>query len=238
MSLSMCGTLIDLTLVSRAALTAQIVLVQSQLLRATAKFHRSKRYNCLANMVSDAVYRKCITLNRHLDMYPDAVRYRESTGATETDLARSTDEQDKLEFIKQSINYWKSNARREPPSVFNETEIYHTSKGDTTRPIGNPDLVDRADKHEKEVAEQKRPQEEEARQLAQAVDVSTENFPPLPGAQVDKMDTTSDSQVEVAQNVRESGGEDSEDDGDLRGNVVVEDDDDAASNQDEQDFDM
>lgn len=50
-----------------------IVLCQKKLLQSTVKPARGKRYNCLANMASDAEFRKCVAVNRQLDMDPDAL---------------------------------------------------------------------------------------------------------------------------------------------------------------------
>ena len=165
-----------------------IVLCQTGLLRSTAKFARGKRYNCLVNMVSDAANRKCLAVNRQLDMHPDAVHYRESAGVTDAELARREDEQENPDFVKQCIGYWKSSCRRKQPSAFNKPDIYHTSKGDTTRPIGNRELAARADKHDKEVAEKKKLPEEEDGQLDPALRAYESEYPPLPGAKGDEMD--------------------------------------------------
>ena len=165
-----------------------IVLCQTGLLRSTAKFARGKRYNCLVNMVSDAANRKCLAVNRQLDMHPDAVHYRESAGVTDAELAQQEDEQENPDFVKQCIGYWKSSCRRKQPSAFNKPDIYHTSKGDTTRPIGNRELAARADKHDKEVAEKKRLQKEEDGRLNPAVRAYQAEYPSLPRAKSDDMD--------------------------------------------------
>ena len=61
-----------------------------------------------------------------------------------------------------------------------------------------------ADKHDKEVAEQKRLQEEEDRQLARAVYESEMEYPPLPGAKGDKMDIIGEDQVNGGQSESEN----------------------------------
>lgn len=228
------------------------VLCQTSLLHATLKLSRGKKYNCLANMVNDADNRKCVTLNTQLDMHPDAVRYRQSTSEANMEQSRREKERETLEFIKQGKHYWRVNSHKEQPTGFEKTDVYHNSKGRTTRPIGNPALVAQADQHDREVeerrreeAERRRVQEEADRQLAQAVHNSLE-YPQLPkAAKVDTMDTTSDSQVAGAEDVRGDVAEDAEDvedDGEfLRHNLVLEkddDEDDARSDQGEQEFDM
>lgn len=134
-----------------------IVLCQKNLLHATIKVDRGKRYNCLANMVADAEQRRCVVVHRQIDMHPDAVSARQWTGAVDMEQARKADEEAKSDFIQRSRRFWHKVRKEQDPTNFKEPELYHTSKGVTTRPIGNPDLAARADKYDKEVAEQKRP---------------------------------------------------------------------------------
>ena len=60
----------------------------------------------------------------------------------------------------------------------------------------NPDAAAQADKHDKDVTEQERLQEEKDRQLAQGMHNSEEEYPSLPGTDDDKMGTTIEDQAE------------------------------------------
>ena len=175
-----------------------IVLCQKNLLHGTIKAPRGKKYNCLANMVADAEYRRCVVMHEQLDMHPDAVRFRQSTGTADMKQARKADEQARFGFIQQSRNFWKYNRKDHAP-ISKKPDVYHASKGITTRPIGNPELAARADKYDEEVAEQKRLQEEEDHQLAQTVHEYEVEYPPLPGAKADEMDIASEDQAEGGQ---------------------------------------
>ncbi len=215
-----------------------IVLCQKNLLHATIKVPRGKRYNCLANMVADAEQRRCVVMDTQLDMHHDAVSVRQSTGAADMEQARKADEQAKSAFIQRSKEFWKTRPK-EQPLPFVKPVVYHTSKGETTRPIGNPDLVAQADKHDKDIAERKRLQEEEDHQLAQAMHEYEVEYPPLPGAKVDKMDITSEDQVEGRQVESGDMTEDDEDGGVLVQNALADEDmSDGESHCGGQDFDM
>ena len=171
------------------SIDSTIVLCQKNLLHATIKASPGKRYNCPANMVVvDAEQRRCVAMHTQLDKPSDAVSARQSTGAADMEQAQKADEQAKSAFIQQSRRFWQHARMEQTPTSFRGPELYHTSKGVTTRPIGNRDLAAQADKHDKEVAELKRVQEEEDGQLALAVDAYEVEYAPLPGAKGDRMD--------------------------------------------------
>ena len=171
------------------SIDSTIVLCQTNVLHATIKAPRGKRYNCPANMVVvDAEQRRCVAMHTQLDKHPNAVSARQSTGAADMEQARKADEQAKSAFIQQSRRFWQHARTEQTPRSFRGPELYHTSKGVTTRPIGNRDLAAQADKHDKEVVEQKRLQEVEDGQLALAVDAYEVEYPLLPGAKGDRMD--------------------------------------------------
>ena len=68
----------QLDVVLTRGIDSTIVLGQKNLLHATIKAPRGKRYNCLANIVVDAEQRRCVVVHRQLDMHPDAVSARQS----------------------------------------------------------------------------------------------------------------------------------------------------------------
>ena len=133
-----------------------IVLCQRKLLQSTLKPGRGKRYNCLANMATDAEFRKCVTVHKQLDMHPDAVKARQAIYEESLAMAQKEVDNEKLEFIHHARQFWKTNLQDKPrPLPVDKPDVYHTSRGVTTRPIGNPDLVIQADKHYKDVAKRK-----------------------------------------------------------------------------------
>ena len=160
---------------------AIIVVCQASLCSATFKKNRGKQYNALANMIGNAKGRNCFLMDPAEDSHEDAVKAREEMDEKQLRRDRERQRARNLEFITKARENW--NMIRDSPALnrmgdHQDYQRYRTRGGHTTRPIGNPALIEKAD----------------------AYDAERERIPPLPPKAPDTsdrqnaMDTTADEE--------------------------------------------
>ena len=177
---------------------ATIVLCQAALLVASTRKKRGKQYNAPANMIGNARDRNCLFEDSTEDSHPDSVALRQQLGEKRVADERAAKRRTTLDFIAEGRANWKmlSNLAAIPKAA--PFKHYRTRQGHTTRPIGNPELVAKADAHDAELeanrieaarvasiataeaeAENKR-----ALDLALKESLGSSQFPPLPPAAI------------------------------------------------------
>ncbi len=167
-----------------------MVVCQAALLMASRRKGRGKHQNALYDMINDARTRNCVVLDPTEDTHPDSVQLRERMGRTRVQRTRKREAEADLKFIADGKINWQQTRHR--PSILAPEPFKHYRRqgGHTTRPIGNPELVAKADAfdEERQVERAKAEslavealEEENRRRLNLGISQSLD-FPPLPPA--------------------------------------------------------
>lgn len=177
---------------------ATIVICQASLCSATFRKNRGKQYNALANTIGNAKGRNCFLTDFAKDLHKDAVKARKEMDEKKLRRDRERQRARNLEFITKARENW--NMIRDSPALdrmgdHQDYQRYRTRGGHTTRPIGNPALIEKADAYD---AERERIQAEKAKaENRRTLDLG---IPPLPPKAPDTsdqqkaMDTTADEE--------------------------------------------
>lgn len=127
-----------------------IVVCQTALLSGVAQKKRGKLFNSVTNLVGDTKGRDCIITDLTPDSHPEAVAHRKKLGRNRVNQELAAQATQDLSFIGASKQNWRATRyeRAVPPMM--TFPLYRTPEGQTTRPIGNPELIAQADAHDED----------------------------------------------------------------------------------------
>ena len=131
---------------------ATLVVCQAAALTSAYKYHRGKQYNAVSNMVADAKERNCYLENDAEDTHLESKSKRAELGRQRVERERAEARHNDLAFIGRSVHMWRDWELKAFPAIpaAPPMDLYRTRTGHTTRPIGNPRLIEEADAYDEQ----------------------------------------------------------------------------------------